>query len=98
MSGKPRASFQVVKWTTYVEKVYIEFEYVSKPVYFIVYSVDKRLFLTTAKLAEGLSDLATTTVKPRPEAHMDMIPFEVFFEEYPLDSTRPDSTMTLSII
>ena len=40
------------------------------------------------------------TVKPRPEAHMDMILFEVFllFEEYPLDSTRSDSTMTLSII
>ena len=34
------------------------------------------------------------TVKPRPEAHMDMI----LFEEYPLDSTRSDSTMTLSII
>ena len=28
------------------------------------------------------------TVKPCPEAHMDMILFEVFFEEYPLDSTR----------
>ena len=27
------------------------------------------------------------TVKPRPEAHMDII----LFEEYPLDSTRSDS-------
>ena len=33
------------------------------------------------------------TVKPRPEAHMDMI----LFEEYPLDSTSSDST-TLSIL
>ena len=38
------------------------------------------------------------TVKPRPEEHMDMILFKVFFEEYPLDSTRSDSTVTLSII
>ena len=34
------------------------------------------------------------TVKPRPEAHMDII----LFEEYPLDSTRSDSTIVLSII
>ena len=41
----------------------------------------------------------TYTVKPRPEAHMDMILFEVHvFEEYLFDSTRSDSTMTLSII
>ena len=26
------------------------------------------------------------TVEPRPKAHMDIILFKVFFEEYPLDS------------
>ena len=38
------------------------------------------------------------TVKPHPEAHMDMILYESVFGEYPCDSTRSDSTMTLSII
>ena len=37
------------------------------------------------------------TVKPRPEAH-GHDPFLGVFEEYPLDSTRSDSTVTLSII
>ena len=38
------------------------------------------------------------TVKPRPEAHMDMILFEVFLKNIHLIPQESDSTMTLSII
>ena len=38
------------------------------------------------------------TVKPRPEAHMDMIHFELIFEEHRLDSTKTDITMALFIM
>ena len=38
------------------------------------------------------------TVKPHQEAHMDMILFEVFFEEHRLDSTTTDITTALFML
>ena len=46
----------------------------------------------------GETSTNINTVIPRPEAHMDMILFEVFLKNIHLIPQRSDSSMTLSMI
>ena len=55
---------------------------------------DKGFILWAIKHVKNLLSFCSgsCTVKPRPEAHMDMIPFLSVFEEHRLDSTTDITT------
>ena len=72
----------------YIKKAWFSF-FIS--LNFIVYNFSLSLKIVVTMNLTGTKH----TVKPRPEAHMDMILFEVFLKNIHL---IPDSTMTLSII